>query len=373
MNLRKISMFRYILRTVLLATPGGVIVSYIVLTYNNFVAGLIIGGVLSGLMGAGIGSRNFKLFVAPMKRVIDDLEKLTAKSGVEKIGRINTINDIGESFDLVLNHLTNNLKEITDKINKTSKMLIRYSEGTSSGVVGTASSINEVAATVRQVSENARQIAEYSSRTTEYAREGSHGIERIADQMGIIENASAGSEKVIMGLNQSAMKISQIVNIITQIADQTNLLALNAAIEAARAGDQGKGFAVVADEVRKLAEQSASAAKEIQNIIGVIQKETGKAVDSVNESLAQVRAGSSVVRDVGGTFNMIITGVEELAQHIQSVYEATEEISAATQNVARTAEDQSNAIEEISATTKSLSDLAMELQELAERFTIRKW
>ncbi|MFZ5649159.1 MAG: methyl-accepting chemotaxis protein [Bacillota bacterium] len=372
MNLRKISVFRYILRTVLMATPGGVIVSYIVLTYTNFTAGLIIGGLLSGLMGAAIGSRNFRLFVAPMKLVIDDLEKLTAKSGIENIRRINTIHDIGEGFDMVLQYLTDNLKNITDKIEKTSNMLVRYSESTSSGVVGTASSITEVAATVRQVSENARQIAEFSSRTTDYAREGSSGIERIAEQMDIIEKASAGSEDVIMGLNESAGKISKIVNIITQIADQTNLLALNAAIEAARAGDQGKGFAVVADEVRKLAEQSAGAAKEIQNIIGVIQKETGKAVDSVNESLARVRAGSTVVQDVGGTFNMIINGVQELAQHIQSVYEATEEISTATQNVARAAEDQSAAIEEISATTKSLNDLALELQELAERFNISK-
>lgn len=343
MNLRKISMFRYILRTVLMAIPGGVIVSYIVLTYDNFYAGLIIGGVMSGFMGAGIGSRNFKLFVAPMKLVIDDLEKLTAKSGVEKIGRINTINDIGESFNLVLNHLTDNLKEITDKIEKTSKTLVRYSESTSSGVVGTASSISEVAATVRQVSENARQIAGYSSRATDHAREGSRGIDRIAEQMSIIEKTSAGSEGVIMGLYQSAMKISQIVNIITQIADQTNLLALNAAIEAARAGEQGRGFAVVADEVRKLAERTAQATADITASVQQVEARAHDAVAGMEAATQAVATGTESIADT--------------AEGMARISEASQKATLLANDVRHMLAQQSDASHDVAISMEALSML----------------
>ncbi|WP_375451932.1 PAS domain S-box protein [uncultured Devosia sp.] len=62
-------------------------------------------------------------------------------------------------------------------------------------------------------------------------------------------------------------RIADIVTNIDSIAFQTNILALNAAVEAARAGDAGRGFAVVAAEVRTLAQQSTTAARNVNLLV----------------------------------------------------------------------------------------------------------
>ena len=76
---------------------------------------------------------------------------------------------------------------------------------------------------------------------TQSAKQSGEVVRNAVDAMGRIEQASN--------------EITQIINVIDEIAFQTNLLALNAGVEAARAGDAGKGFAVVAQEVRELAQR----------------------------------------------------------------------------------------------------------------------
>ena len=100
-------------------------------------------------------------------------------------------------------------------------------------------------------------------------------------------------------INNSSRKIVDIIGVIDGIAFQTNILALNAAVEAARAGEQGRGFAVVASEVRGLAQRSASAAKEIKELIGA--------------SVERVESGSKLVTDAGGTMGEIVASVQRVS------------------------------------------------------------
>jgi aerotaxis receptor len=97
-------------------------------------------------------------------------------------------------------------------------------------------------------------VSQESEQSQALAQRGGQAMGEAAEAIGAIEQSSA--------------KMSEIIAVIEGIAFQTNILALNAAVEAARAGEQGRGFAVVASEVRALAQRSATASKEIRELIG---------------------------------------------------------------------------------------------------------
>lgn len=275
------------------------------------------------------------------------------------------------------NRMRANLREVVGQIiqsagqvAESSSQLAAQAEQTAAGANDTASTMSEMASTVDQVTGNAQNVSAAAEQAASRAAEGAGGVERVIGQMKAIEQSAANVSTAINALNHTTGRITQIVDLITQIADQTNLLALNAAIEAARAGEHGRGFAVVAEEVRKLAEQSASAAKEIYELITTVQDESGKAVEVMAAGAAEVAEGSKVISEVGANIKAINFAIEDVARQVQEMAAATEEISAGVQNVAGTTEEQTSAMEEVSASTEELTVLAGELDRLAERFRV---
>ena len=111
-------------------------------------------------------------------------------------------------------------------------------------------------------------------------------------------------------IRESSRKIVDIIGVIDGIAFQTNILALNAAVEAARAGEQGRGFAVVASEVRNLAQRSASAAREIKDLIGA--------------SVEKVETGGKLVDETGQTMELLVNSVKQVADIMGEISTASQ-------------------------------------------------
>ncbi|HDR7962751.1 methyl-accepting chemotaxis protein [Bacillus wiedmannii] len=355
--------------------------------------------------------------VKPIQQIDSKLKELSSQEGDltarlqvnsnDEIGAIATsFNKMLENLQHIINRVqktsvevrnasenmlekTNISREATIRVQSSMSSLNANIQSQASSMEESSTAMDDMTVSVQRIAESASSVTELAVTTSEQANDGSSVIQKSVSQMTTIHDAVNATSEVVERLITHTKYIDTAVQSISNIAEQTNLLALNASIEAARAGEQGKGFAVVADEVRKLAEQSKTAATDINQLLHQIQQDTETASSMMSQGRSEAFEGIHVIREAGNSFTTIVEQVNKVSTQMQDISATAEEMAASAEEMnaslnniasistevssetaatAQSAEKKVITMNEMTQTAKQMKQIVEELDQLVSHF-----
>jgi len=237
------------------------------------------------------------------------------------------------------------------------------------------SAVGQMASSVQEVAQSAQQSSTAANEADSAANQGRAEVDSTRRRISELEQEVRMATEVVDELRRHSGDITQVLEVIREIAEQTNLLALNAAIEAARAGEAGRGFAVVADEVRALASRTKESTTQINELICNVQSGAEQAAQAMHRSAEQsegslqqaLRASESletITQQVGAISGMNL----QIASAVEEQSAASEEIQRSLDNIMRTADSNVESDSRMRQTAQEVANLATGLQALARQF-----
>jgi methyl-accepting chemotaxis protein len=201
----------------------------------------------------------------------------------------------------------------------------------------------------RVVDAQSRSVGEVGS-TVELLASAAEDITRTSSQ--VLANAEQTLSNTdttvarISELNAQVGSITQLLEVIREVADRSDLLALNGSLEATRAGEAGRGFALVASEMRRLAERVAGSVADVRGRMASISAAGTSTVmasaqsrELAERTAAAARQISAVTATQHHDTHRVSTSVHEVAASVAASAVATTQTRAAAERLRQHAEE----------------------------------
>ena len=235
-----------------------------------------------------------------------------------------------QSFESAVSNIVQTLDRAANAMDSSARDMAENAARNQEQALATAAASEQATTNVETVATAAEEIA----------RSIEHIATRVAESATVARQATSEAQAItgaVEGLSAAVGEISEVSNLIRNIAAQTNLLALNATIEAARAGDAGRGFAVVASEVKGLAAQTGKATEEITRQIQSIEETTSRSVQTMKTIAATIIELNDLANDVAGAVRQQDSVTQEIARSASEAAKGNRRVSANISEVSSTA------------------------------------
>ena len=341
---------------------------------------MLVIGLLSVILLAVLVERVVHMVIRPVKELIKVITAMT--NGDFTVGiKVRSNDEIGvmsghvQQFILTMRQMITSIHTVSDKLGAQADDSDTISREMYDASKLQGQSMRELNTTVEQLSMSVGEIAEHATtlamvvsdtkddgdqvdnkmqETVTVSRNGKSDLQRVSNAMETINASVQKLQQSIDEVGKASLEITNITEIIGNIADQTSLLSLNASIEAARAGEAGRGFAVVATEIGQLANTSADAVHNIDGLISQINVLVGDTVKQTRDSVKNINQSSGLVEDTLKTFDSIFGNIDQVSALVREMIKKVEKVDDVATNVAAISEEQAASSEEILATSEAM-------------------